>query len=137
MADRRAGAPLPADLAAAPKRSVNLEPQELAHQIVDILSDKKGEDIVLMDTSPVSFIADYFVIATAGSDRQLKAMLDEIERALKAQEVRPLGIEGEPDSGWVLMDYGSVIVHLFDAGTRDFYDLESLWSAAKILTRIQ
>ncbi len=114
-----------------------LDPNEQAHEIADIISDKKGSDIVVLDTRPVSSIADYFVIATVDSERQAKAIIEEIEKQMKALKIRPLGIDGEAESGWVLMDYGDVLVHIFDPGTRDYYQLEELWNAAPTVVRIQ
>ncbi len=93
--------------------------------------------MVVLDTRPVSSVADYFVIATADSERQAKAIIEEIEKQMKASRVRPLGIDGEAESGWVLMDYGDVIVHIFDPGTRDYYQLEELWSGAPTVVRIR
>ncbi len=92
---------------------------------------------MVLDTRPVSSVADYFVIATADSERQAKAIVDEIEKQMKARQVRPLGVDGEAESGWVLMDYGDVLVHIFNPGTRDFYQLEELWSGAPTVVRIQ
>jgi ribosome-associated protein len=114
-----------------------LEPIEQARAIAEIISDKKGADILLLDTGKVSTIADYFVIATSESERQAKAIVDEIEKKMKAEKRRPLGAGAETNSGWVLLDYGDVIVHIFDPGTRDFYDLEDLWSNAPVVVRIQ
>lgn len=114
-----------------------LEPIELAREIADIISDKKGEDIVLMDTGKVSTLTDYFVIATVESERQAKAVLDEIEKKLKAHRKLPLSVDAEINSGWILLDYGSVIVHIFNPGTRDYYNLEELWSNAPVLVRMQ
>ncbi len=114
-----------------------LDPNEQAHEIADIISDKKGSDIVVLDTRPVSSVADYFVIATVDSERQAKAIIDEIEKQMKARHILPLGIDGEADSGWVLMDYGDVLVHIFDPGTRDYYQLEELWNRAPTVVRIQ
>ena len=91
----------------------------------------------MLDTGKVSSIADYFIIATADSERQAKAIMDDIEKKMKEANKKPLGIDGEANSGWVLMDYGDVIVHIFDPGTRDFYDLEDLWSNAPVVVRIQ
>lgn len=85
----------------------------------------------------ISTIADYFVIATVESERQGRAMVEEIEKRMKAQRRLPLSMDDETASGWVLMDYGSVIVHLFDPGTRDFYNLEELWNNAPTVVRIQ
>ncbi|HEX7594507.1 MAG TPA: ribosome silencing factor [Anaerolineae bacterium] len=104
---------------------------------MDIVSDKQGEDILLLDTRPVSFLSDYFVIATAGSDRQLKAIADEIQKQLKKDRILPLGVEGKPASGWILLDYGSVIAHLFSPGMRDYYRLETLWEHAPVVVRMQ
>ncbi len=115
-----------------------LEPIEQAREIAEIISDKKGSDIVVLDTGKVSTIADYFVIATADSERQAKAIIDDIEKKMKSHKKLPLGMsDHESSSGWVLMDYGDVIVHIFDPGTRDFYDLEDLWSNAPVVVRIQ
>jgi ribosome-associated protein len=104
---------------------------------VDTISDKKGEDILMLDTRPISFISDYFVIATAASERQIKAIADDIQKQLKKDRVLPLGVEGTADSGWVLLDYGGVIVHLFSPGMRDFYRLEMLWEHAPVVVRMQ
>lgn len=114
-----------------------LEPIELAREIADIISDKKGSDIVILDTGKVSTIADYFVIATVDSERQAKAVLDEIDKKLKAHRKLPMSIDGTANTGWVLLDYGDVIAHIFDPGTRDFYDLEDLWSNAPVVVRMQ
>lgn len=114
-----------------------LEPIDQAREIAEIISDKKGSDIVLLDTGKVSTIADYFVIATVDSERQAKAVVDDIEKKMKVHRKLPLGAGREMNSGWVLLDYGSVIVHIFDPGTRDFYDLEELWSNAPVIVRMQ
>ena len=114
-----------------------LEPGDLARFIVDNISDKKGEDILMLDTRPVSFISDYFVIATATNERQLKAIADDIQKQLKKDRILPLGVEGTATSGWILLDYGSVIAHLFSVGMRDFYRLEVLWEHAPVVVRIQ
>ena len=98
----------------------------------------QAEDILLLDIRNAASFADYFVVATAGSDRQLKAILDEIDQRLgKGERLTPMGREGEPASGWVLLDYGDVIVHVFGPEERAFYDLESLWHTAVPVVRIQ
>ncbi|TAH52226.1 MAG: ribosome silencing factor [Chloroflexota bacterium] len=110
---------------------------EMAREIAEIISDKKGADIVILDTGKVSTITDYFVIATVESERQSKAVIEEIEKKLKTHRKLPMSVDGEANSGWVLLDYGDVIVHIFDPGTRDFYDLEDLWSNAPVVVRMQ
>jgi ribosome-associated protein len=92
----------------------------------------------LLDISNAASFADYFVIASAGSERQIDAILETIDQELrKAEKIRPQGREGTPESGWVLLDYGDVIVHIFGPEERSFYDLESLWATAVPVVRIQ
>jgi ribosome-associated protein len=103
---------------------------------VDIASDKQAADIVLLDTKDVCSFADYFVICTGESNRQLKAIIDAISDQLKKEAVRPLHEEGTAESGWVLLDYGAVIVHIFDPFQRDYYQLEQLWEKAPTRVRV-
>ncbi|MEX2392663.1 MAG: ribosome silencing factor [Dehalococcoidia bacterium] len=106
--------------------------------MTDILSDKQAEDILLLDISNVASFADYFVIASAGSNRQIDAILESIDQEIgKSEKVRPMGREGTSESGWVLLDYGDVIVHIFAPTERAFYDLERLWHTAVPVVRIQ
>lgn len=96
-----------------------------------------GSDILLLDLSRVTLIADYFVIATADSERQIGAITDDLVERLRTQQGWiPLSIEGTPSSGWVLIDYGSIVVHLFSEAQRNKYQLESLWSNARTVVRI-
>ncbi len=112
---------------------------ELANQITDVIVDKQGEDILILNLQPVTTITDYFIICSANSRRQLDALQGSIREALKKAEERtlPLSMEGTPESGWILLDYGGVIVHLFETATRAFYRLEDLWQNAPVVTRIQ
>lgn len=97
----------------------------------------QAEDILLLDIRNSASFADYFVIGTATSQRQLEAILAEIDKRLaKAEKLRPMGIAGESESGWVLLDYGDVIVHLFGPEERAYYDLEGLWAAGTPVVRI-
>ncbi|MFO7320621.1 MAG: ribosome silencing factor [Chloroflexota bacterium] len=105
---------------------------------MDIVEERKAEDIVLLDLGPDTIIADYFVICTGGSDRQLRALIQYIRDGVKETANRlPYATEGEPASGWVLMDYGDVVVHLFLEEERRYYDLESFWKSANVLLSIQ
>lgn len=103
---------------------------------MDLIEDKKGEDILLLDTHEISSFSDFFVIATAQSERQLKAIEDDIQKTLKKQALMPRS-EGTPQSGWILIDYGSVIAHLFSAAMRDYYNLEELWAKAPVVVKIR
>ncbi len=93
--------------------------------------------MLLLDISKVASFADYFVIASGQTDRQLEAMLQSVNEGLSGDGVKPMGREGEAGSGWVLLDYGDVIVHLFAPGERDYYDLEGLWHDATPVLRVQ
>lgn len=110
----------------------------MARLAVAAAADKKGDNIVLLDLRDLSPVADYFVIATGNVDRQLEAIADNVVEVLKrSQRVSPRRVEGTGQSGWVLIDYGDVVVHLFTPTLRAFYNLESLWSAATVLLRMQ
>lgn len=96
-----------------------------------------GSDIILLDLTGLTIIADYFVIATADSDRQIKAIADDLEEQLaKGYGINPLGVEGIPASGWMLLDYGNIVVHLFSDSMRQRYQLEQLWEDAKLVVKI-
>jgi ribosome-associated protein len=116
---------------------VVLETLELARLIVDAVADKQGEDIVLLDIRPVSLISDYFIISSANTDRQIKAIADEVTARVKERGILPLHVEGDAESGWVLLDYGGVIVHLFSPEVRAYYSLEDFWKQAPIVLRMQ
>ena len=109
---------------------------ELAHRIVEIASDKKGNDIVMLRTAELTSMADFFVIASGRSDRQVSALSGAIVDELRRDGIRPLGIEGRASSRWVLLDFGSVIVHVFAPEEREYYGLERLWSKATQVVRI-
>jgi ribosome-associated protein len=114
----------------------DLESENLAKAIVDVIGSKLGEDVHLLDIRPVSMIADYFVICHGASERQIQAIHGGIVEKLKEMGVRALHSEGTPMSGWILIDYGSVIVHIFLPLTRHYYNLEQLWKDAKTVVRI-
>lgn len=112
---------------------------ELARRLLEIVEDKQASDIVLLDIRELTSIADYFLIGTVGSERQAKAMEDEVLATLKLeQNIRPLAIEGKAGSagGWLLLNYADVIVHMFDAEARAHYKLEELWSEAKVVVKV-
>ena len=103
-----------------------LEAIEVARKAVDAASDKQASDIVLLDARTVCSFADYFVICTGGTERQIRAIHEEVEYTLKQQGVSPLHEEGTEDSGWLLLDYGDVIVHIFATKEREYYQLDKL-----------
>jgi len=109
---------------------------ELAHRIVEIASDKKGNDIVMLRMAELTSMADFFVICSGRSDRQVSALSGAIVDELRDEGIRPLGVEGRASSRWVLLDFGSVIVHVFAPEEREYYGLERLWSKATQVVRI-
>jgi len=104
-------------------------PLQLSRLIADAAEEKKARGIVRLDIRLKSSIADYFVICEGDTDRQVRAITDSIIEACKAKGVRPLRTAGYEDGSWVVLDYASVIVHVFLPGERSYYDLESLWKA--------
>jgi ribosome-associated protein len=112
-------------------------PLEVARRIVELAEDKKAADIVLLDLTGLTTVADAFVICSGGSERQLDAIADGIVEGLRAEKTRPIGREGTASSHWVLLDFGSVVVHIFTPPERDYYSLEKHWSEAKTVLRVQ
>ncbi|MBE6005916.1 MAG: ribosome silencing factor [Lachnospiraceae bacterium] len=100
---------------------------ELAKLAIAALEDKKAEDIRIIDIGEVSVLADYFIIASGNNRTQVQAMADEVEQRLGRAGAAPRQVEGYQSANWVLLDFGDVIIHLFDAQNRLFYDLERIW----------
>jgi ribosome-associated protein len=110
---------------------------DVARRVVELAEDKKAADIVLLDVTELTTLADAFVICSGGSERQLDAIADGIVSGLRPEGVRPIGREGVAASHWVLLDFGGVIVHIFTPPERDFYQLEKHWAEARTVLRIQ
>jgi ribosome-associated protein len=113
------------------------EARALALEIADILTDTPAADTIVMDISKRSSFADYFVICSGENERQLRAIATTVRSKLSDSDLEPRRSEGEAASGWLLVDYGDVIVHVFDVGQRTFYQLEDLWSDAITVLAIQ
>lgn len=105
----------------------NPTPQDIAEFMVRILDAKRGRDIKLLYVENRTIIADYFVLCTGSSTTQVSALSDEVEYRLSQYGIAPLHIEGERGDGWILTDYGSVLLHVFNGEQRDFYKLEKLY----------
>lgn len=110
---------------------------KLARSIVETLEDKKGEDILLLDLKELAPVGDFFVICSGSSDRTITGLMDAVvEETGEKFHLKPR-LEGQPAEGWLLADFGSVIVHVFSNAQRDYYRLEDLWSDAKVLLHVQ
>jgi len=126
-------------VATAIQTKASISPQrslQLALAAAQSAEDNKGQNVTVLDLRDQTVIFDYFVIATGSSQRQLRAISDAIDDVLQKELGHPrLGTEGYQDSKWILLDYGSIVVHLFDAASRDYYGLEDLWAGAKKVAR--
>lgn len=110
-----------------------MEPREMAQKIAETLSARKALDVMIIDISDKSSFADYFVMASAGNERQLEALKDHIEDLLEPMDIFPKSVEGKRDSGWILMDYGDVIVNVLTLEMRDKYNIEKIWGDCEII----
>ncbi len=128
----RAPAPRPESVETPDEQALSL-----ARRIVDLASDKKASDIVLLEIGGLTTLADYFVICSGASERQLGAIVDGIAEGLREEGIKPIGREGSANAHWLLIDYGSVIVHVMAPPEREFYQLERLWAEAPLLLRLQ
>ena len=109
-------------------------PEELAHAIFDVLDAKKARDIKVLQVQDQTVITDYFVICTGNSSTQVKSLAGEVEYKLGLRGVPPTHFEGRDNNGWIVLDYDSVIVHIFNRENRDFYNLEKLYGDAQDIT---
>ncbi len=104
--------------------------RELASQIIKLAEEKKAHDLLVLEVGKVSIIADYFIIGTGSTAVQVHAICDNIINNLKESGYNALRIEGYREGWWVILDYGAVIIHIFQPESREFYDLERLWANA-------
>jgi len=111
----------------APK---GLTPLQLARVLRTAATEKKAWDTVVIDVRELTSIADYFVICEGETDRQVRAIADGMVEAARAKELRPMAVDGYQDATWILLDFDSVLAHVFLPGERSYYDLESLWAPA-------
>lgn len=109
----------------------------IVRDIADVAVDRKASDVTILDIGKATTLADYFLIATGTSDRQINAVANAIQERMKELEVHRFAREGLPADGWVLLDYGQIIVHVFGPAQREYYDLERRWSDAPTLLKVQ
>lgn len=109
-----------------------MTPKDLAREAVKILDNKKAEDITVIQIAELTIIADYFVIASGSSSTHTKSLADDLDFELSKLSVKPSHVEGRA-SGWTLLNYGSVLIHIFDKKSREHYNLERLWTDAALM----
>lgn len=114
----------------------DVAPRAMADLVVDAASDTKGEDILVLNVSEVTTIADLFVIVSGRGERQVQAIADKVVEKAKAAGRQPVGIEGYTAGRWILIDLGDVVVHAFVPEERELYRLERLWGDAPVVLRI-
>lgn len=122
---------------ASTKETMITEPVEIARAAAELAADKQAEDIVVLDIRKVCSFADYFVICNGTNQRQLQAILEDVEKVMEEKGAPVLKQEGTPDSGWVLIDFGPVIMHLFSPVEREYYALDRLWRDGVEVLRFQ
>ena len=115
------------------KKLSHAEPLELAKEIVNILYNKKAHNIKLLHVKDQTVITDYFVICTGNSNTQIKALADELDMKTSEKGLPPTAMEGFSEAAWIVMDYASVIVHIFNRESREFYNLEKLWNDSEVV----
>jgi ribosome-associated protein len=116
---------------------VLIDADQLARAAADIASDKKASDVIVLDVRDVTTIADFFVVCSGNNSRQIQAIAEAIDEGLGQQGGRLLHREGDAETGWVLLDFGDVIVHIFAPKEREYYRLERLWNEAKTVVYLQ
>jgi len=119
------------------KQQTVIEPHDLARKVALLAEEKKASDILVLDVSSLTTVTEAFVICTGGSEPQLAAITESIVSGMAKDGILPAHRHRVAASHWIVLDYGSVIVHIFTPPERDFYKLEQLWSDAKVLVRIQ
>jgi len=107
--------------------------KEMARIVYQALDEKKGEDIKILEIGHISIMADYFIIANGGSQPQINALMENVQEKMNQAGYQVKRIEGNRNSSWILMDYGDVVVHVFNREDRLFYDLERIWSDGRIV----
>jgi len=112
------------------------KPDSITLKIGELILDKKGYDINILDVQKITSLTDYFIICTSDSEPQTKAIVEHIEEKLKKEGIRPLHIEGKDHLDWVLLDYVNIVVNVFNKDLRKFYNIERLWSDA-IITQVK
>ena len=115
----------------------NIEPLKIAQRAVEIASEKQATNILLLDIQNVATFADYFVLLSADSMRQINALVENIALQLKTEGIHIGHKEGTAEGGWVLLDYGDVLIHVFSPEEREYYQLEELWKEAILLVQVQ
>ncbi|MCD6289780.1 MAG: ribosome silencing factor [Anaerolineae bacterium] len=104
---------------------------------MDVVEEHQAENIVILDLRSVSILADYFVICSSESSRQSRAVMEAVDENLGRMGKNPIGVEGTADAGWILMDYGDVVLHIFSPEKRAYYQLEEFWHQAPIVVKVQ
>ena len=115
---------------------MNHQPEQILNVVMKAVEDKKGQDAVVLDLKGISLVADYFVICHGNSETQVQAIAGEIKEKAAENGFYLRGIEGMDSARWVLLDFGDVVVHVFHRDEREYYNIERLWSDAKVVEQV-
>ncbi len=113
---------------------IQKQSKEMAKLAYEAMADKKAQDIRILDISQISVLADYFLIASGSNKNQVQAMVDQVQESLHKAGYVPKQVEGYQTANWILLDYGDIIIHVFDEENRLFYDLERIWRDGSVIT---
>lgn len=106
---------------------------EIINKMYDVLDDRKAKDIKIIDIQNISIMTDYFLVASAGNINHVHALAEHLEDEMRKEGIHYTHMEGYKAGNWILMDYGDIVVHIFDDASRDFYDIERIWRDGKIV----
>ena len=115
------------------KKEMTIDTEQLAQECVAICEERKAENVILFDVRDKSILADFFIVCSGTSQPHISAISTHIRKAMMAHGVSPKGQDGQPESKWIVLDYGDILIHILDPDTRKFYCLEELWDDRKIV----
>ncbi len=119
----------------APEQAIDADTLDLARRCVQVCEDTKAKDILLFDLREKTIVADYYIVCSGTSMPHIRAIAEHVRKAMSERGLRPRGMDGQPESRWMVLDYGLILVHILEPEMRNFYALEQLWDEGRIIER--
>lgn len=119
----------------APEQAIDADTLNLARRCVQVCEDTKAKDILLFDLREKTIVADYYIVCSGTSMPHIRAIAEHVRKAMSERGLRPRGMDGQPESRWMVLDYGLILVHILEPEMRNFYALEQLWDEGRIIER--